>query len=151
MIVYRLVNSMYGSDLSGEGARLNGGRWNHMGTSCVYTSESRALAVLEFSVNVGMARILRHLSMIQLEIPDNILEVHIPDLPGNWKDAPAPSSTRDFGTNLLNAATHPIIKIPSTVISEEFNYLINPKHPLSRQCKIIDKKDFVYDIRIKIT
>ncbi len=149
MIVYRLSNSRYATDLSGEGARLHGGRWNHVGEPCFYTSESRALAVLEFSVNVNMARILRHLSMIQIEIPDDTLELRLSQLPGNWKDAPAPSSTKDFGTGFLQAASHPVIKIPSTVIPEEFNYLVNPLHPLSKSCHVVDVKDFVYDVRIK--
>lgn len=149
MIVYRLSNTRYATDLSGEGARLNGRRWNHIGMPCLYTSESRALAVLEFSVNVNIARILRHLSMIQMEIPDDILELRLSQLPGNWKEAPAPSSTKDFGTGLLQAAAHPVIKIPSIVIQEEFNYLLHPVHPLSKSCHVIDVKDFVYDVRIK--
>lgn len=149
MIVYRLSNTRYATYLSGEGARLNGGRWNHIGVPCLYTSESRALAVLEFSVNVNMARILRHLSMIQIEIPDDIMELSISQLPGNWKEAPAPSSTRDFGTGLIHAATHPVIKIPSAVIQEEFNYLVNPVHPSSKSYHVINVKDFVYDVRIK--
>jgi RES domain-containing protein len=149
MIVFRLCSTRYASDLSGEGARLNGGRWNHIGTPCLYTSSSRALAVLEFSVNVNLARIQRHLSMVRLRIPDDIQEISISNLPGDWKDSPAPASTRDLGNLLLNAATHPVIKIPSAVIPEEFNYLVNPGHPLLAECKILDVKDFIYDVRIK--
>ena len=125
MTVYRLVNSMYAKDLTGEGARLHGGRWNHTGIPCVYTSDSRSLAVLEFSVNVNVQSILRNLSMVELDIPDHFYEVKIPALPGDWRASPAPASTKDFGSALLNAATNPVIKIPSTVIPEEFNYIIN--------------------------
>jgi RES domain-containing protein len=150
MIVYRLSNTAYATDLTGEGARLNGGRWNHVDTPCLYTSGSRALAVLEFSVNVNVARILRYLSMVEMEIPGDIYEVTIPDLPGNWREAPAPSSTKDFGTHLLNRREHAIIKIPSSIIPEEFNYLVNPRHPLIAACKVREVKDFIYDIRIKI-
>lgn len=149
MIVYRLSNTNYATDLTGEGARLNGGRWNYAGTPCLYTAESRALAVLEFSVNVNLARMLRHLSMVEIEIPEHILALTVPQLPGNWKEVPAPSNTKDFGTNLLVAGTHPVIKIPSTVIPEEYNYLVNPNHPLSRDCRVLAIKDFVYDVRIK--
>jgi RES domain-containing protein len=143
MIVYRLANTQYGTDLTGEGARLNGGRWNHAGTPCLYTAESRALAVLEFSVNVNLNRILRNLCMVQIEIPDDILELSIPQLPGNWKEAPAPIDTKDFGTNLLSTSTHPVLKIPSTVIQEEYNYLVNPAHPAGKNCRIVAVSDFV--------
>jgi RES domain-containing protein len=149
MRVYRVVNTKYADDLSGEGARLHGGRWNHIGIPCMYTSQSRSLAVLEFSVNVSIDRILRYLSMVEIEIPHDILEAKIRDLSGDWKTAPLPSSAKDFGTHLLNGKSHAVIKIPSSVIPEEFNYLINPRHLLSATCKIIEIKDFVFDIRIK--
>jgi RES domain-containing protein len=151
MLVYRISNTRYAKDLTGEGARLFGGRWNHIGIPCLYTSGSRALSVLEFSVNVNMERILRNLSMITIDLPDDVLEINTPQLPGNWKEIPAPASTKDFGTRLLNEATHAVIKIPSSVIQEEFNFLVNPRHPLSAKCKIREVKDFVYDVRIKNT
>lgn len=149
MRVYRVGNKKFANDLSGEGARLHGGRWNHIGTPCLYTSQSRSLAVLELSVNVITASVLRYLSMVEIEIPDDILELEIPALPGNWREAPAPPSTMDYGTDLLNKNPHVIIKLPSSVIPEEFNYLINPKHSLAKGCNIIAVKDFVYDLRIK--
>ena len=149
MIVYRLSNTLFANDLTGEGARLNGGRWNHAGIPCLYTSESRALAVLEFSVNVNLNRILRHLTMVEIEIPDDILTFTEPQLPGNWKEAPAPAHTKDFGTDLLLKRTHLVIKIPSTVIPEEYNFLINPNHPRHPDCRVTRRKDFVYDVRIK--
>ncbi len=150
MIVYRVGKTRYAEDLAGEGARLHGGRWNHKLTPCIYTAESRALAVLEYTVNVNIDDIPRALSFTYLEIPDSgMLEVAEAELPGNWKQVPAPSSTKDFGTNLLKAAQSLIIKIPSAVIPNEYNYLINPAHPGIKNCKIKEVVDFVYDVRIK--
>ena len=75
MIVYRIGSTKYANDLTGEGARLNGGRWNHKLTPCVYTSESRSLAILEYTVNVNVYDIPRALSMASIEIPEtSILE-----------------------------------------------------------------------------
>ena len=150
MIVYRISKTRYANDLAGEGARLNGGRWNHKLTPCVYTSESRALAVLEYTVNVNIEDIPRALSLAVIQIPDKgILSLSIDKLPGNWRDFPSPASTKDFGTQLLKAAKHAIIKIPSAVIPGEFNYLLNPLHRSSDQFKILEVQDFVYDVRIK--
>ncbi|MGI8637275.1 MAG: RES family NAD+ phosphorylase, partial [Segetibacter sp.] len=70
MIVYRIGRLKYSKDLSGEGAKLNGGRWNHKLTPCLYTSASRSLAILEYTVNVNIDDIPRALSMTTLEIPD---------------------------------------------------------------------------------
>ncbi len=150
MIVYRIGRTKYADDLTGEGARLNSGRWNHKLTPCVYTSESRALAVLEYTVNINIDDIPRALSISTIDIPEtNILELTVAELPGDWRVAPAPASTRDFGTRLLKKAQFPIIRIPSAVLSDEFNFLLNPLHIESSKFKIFDVQDFVYDVRIK--
>ena len=151
MIVYRVGKTKYSKDLAGEGARLNGGRWNHILCACIYTSESRALAVLEYTVNVNIDDIPRSLSITTFEIPDvGIQELSVAELPGNWTESPAPASTKDFGTTLLNLADSPILRIPSAVISQEFNFILNPKHADSKDFKILHVDDFVYDVRIKI-
>ena len=149
MEVFRISRSKWAEDLSGEGARLFGGRWNRKGTPCLYTSSSRSLAILEYSVNVSLDEIPRSLSIVTLKLPDQFLEVKIHELPGNWKDVPAPASTRELGTRLLENGKHLIIRLPSAVIPEEFNFIINPLHKDLKLCKIISVDDFVYDVRIK--
>jgi RES domain-containing protein len=151
MLVYRIGRTKYAKDLSGEGARLNGGRWNHKLIPCIYTSESRALALLEYTVNVNIEDIPRALSITTVEIPETeILFLAEKDLPGNWKETPAPSSTKDFGTSKLKDPSTLIIKISSSVIPNEFNYLLNTLHPRSKLFNIVDVVDFVYDVRIKM-
>jgi len=151
MVVYRIGRTRFSKDLSGEGARLNGGRWNHILTPCVYTSESRALAVLEYTVNVNIDDIPRSLSITTIEIPDaGIRKLTVGDLPVGWRESPAPSSTKDFGTILLNLMEALLIKIPSTVIPQEFNYILNPRHAAAKTFTIVSVEDFVYDVRIKL-
>lgn len=149
MEVYRISKTKWAGDLSGEGARLYGGRWNRKGTSCLYTSSSRSLAILEFSVNVSLDEVPRSLSIVTLKLPDQFLEVALQDLPGNWKDVPAPASTREFGTKLLQEGKHLIIRLPSAVIPQEFNFIINPAHKDLKLCKVLSVDDLVYDVRIK--
>lgn len=150
MIVYRVGRLKYAKDLSGEGARLFGGRWNNKGVPCLYTSESRSLTLLEYSVNVNLDDVPRALTMATIEIPDSsIMIITEAKLPGNWKHAPAPSETKDFGTNLFKDEQFSVFKIPSTVIPEEFNYLLNPHHQDSKFFKLLEIKDFVYDVRIQ--
>lgn len=150
MIVYRVGKTKYANDLTGEGARLFGGRWNNKMIACLYTSESRALAVLEYTVNVNIDDIPRALSITTIEIPDRPITIlNEAELPGDWNHSPAPSSAKDFGSQLLFAAAEPVIRIPSTVIPAEFNYILNPLHPDSKKFTVIDTIDFVYDVRIK--
>lgn len=151
MLVYRIGKTKYKNDLSGEGARLNGGRWNHVLTPCIYTSESRALALLEYTVNVTIEDIPRALSMTAIEIPDDKIEAcKIADLPGDWALIPAPVSTKDYGTSFLKSQQAPVLKIPSSIISKEFNFIMNPLNPGSKAFKIISVEDFVYDVRLKL-
>lgn len=148
MLVYRISKTQYAHDLSGTGAKLFGGRWNHIDTPCIYTASSRSLAVLEYSVNVNVDFIPRALSICVFEIDESqIKEIKIKKLPGDWKDVPAPFSTKDFGTKLLEKGTA-IIQIPSIVIPDEFNFILNPLAQ-EKAFKLLEIRDFVYDLRIK--
>lgn len=150
MIVYRISRAKYARDLTGEGARLFGGRWNKKLSACLYTSESRALALLEYTVNVNVDDIPRALSIITLDVPNGSMrELAVMELPGDWAASPAPGSTKEFGSALLSKADHLVLKIPSAILPAEFNYLVNPGHSDIALVKIIDVQDFVYDIRIK--
>jgi RES domain-containing protein len=150
MLVYRICKTKYANDLTGEGARLNGGRWNLIGTPCIYASESKALALLEYTVNANIEDIPRALSFTTFELPDDtIVTARMRELPGDWKQFPSPSSCKEFGTKLLKEAKILVLKIPSVVIPDEWNYIINPKHPDHKKIKVVDITDFVYDIRIK--
>ena len=152
MIVYRLARTKFANDLSGEGSRLHGGRWNPVGVPCMYTSVSRALAVLEYTVNTNIDDIPRSLSMVAVEIPDDDIQIiPVGMLPGNWMAAPAPDETKNFGADLLRPPVHLVIQMPSVVIPDESNYILNPLHPRAREFNIIEIKDFVYDIRIMST
>lgn len=152
MKVYRLGRTRHSNDLSGEGARLFGGRWNHVMIPCLYTSSTKALAVLEYTVNINIDDIPRALSLVTLEIPDDAIKATtMADLPGDWSAKPAPYSTKEWGSSWLKSAADLAIAVPSVVIPSEWNYLINPIHPGMADCRILEVEDFVYDTRIKIT
>lgn len=149
MHVYRIGKSQYANDLNGTGAKLHGGRWNHTDIPCIYASASRALAVLEYSVNVNIDFIPRALSISVFEIDEKqVKDLLIKDLPGDWRDVPAPASTKDMGTSWLSDGT-PIIRVPSIVVPEEFNYILNPLAGKGF-FRLLRADDFVYDVRIKL-
>lgn len=148
MKVYRLTSAKYADDLNGTGAKLYGGRWNHIDSACIYTAESRALSVLEYAVNSNIDFIPRALRMCVFEIDIKAIHIlKIEDLPGNWQETPAPKSTKDFGTGLL-LKNYSVIKIPSIIIPNEFNYILNPSVK-KKGFKLLETKDFIFDLRIK--
>ena len=145
--VYRIGRKKFASDLTGEGAKLFGGRWNHKSVPCIYASESRALSLLEYTVNISLDEIPRALSITTIEIPDSLIQkITVAQLPGNWQQSPAPTETKDFGVGLLRSSSYSVFKIPSTILPDEFNYLLNPLHEDSRHFKIVHVVDFIYDL-----
>lgn len=150
MRIYRLSDRQFAADLDGTGAKLFGGRWNHVGTSCIYTSASRALSVLEFAANVELEFFPANLSITIYEVPDKeTLTISDEELPENWNDLSSPKSTKDFGTNLLMNSNTLCIQVPSVVVLQEFNYLINPACEKIKLIKVVDINKFEFDTRVK--
>ena len=117
--------------LSGEGARLNGGRWNSPGLPAVYTSSSLSLATLEVLVHLEDPELLANLfSWFPLEIPDDLVEWLDPGtLPPEWlNDEPGPAS-RTAGDGWLKSRRSAALAVPSVVTPGEWNILLNPAHP----------------------
>ena len=152
MKVYRIARSAYIHDLSGMGAREFGGRWNHKGTSIVYTSESRPLAILECLVNLPMPVSPKNLDLkiATIVIPDDIIpkEIPISDLPSNWRDYPAPLELADIGTNWAKTKKTLLLRVPSAIVPQEFNILINPLHPEMKRVKISHVEDYRINHRL---
>jgi RES domain-containing protein len=150
MKIYRIAKTRYANDLSGNGARIFGGRWNHKGTSMVYSSESRALATVEYLVHVPLSLVPTDLSLVTLQIPDEITTVNIliSDLPTNWSDYPAPSVLAQLGTNWASKNESLLLRVPSAVVEHEFNILINPLHPDMKHMVISQIESYEFDNRL---
>lgn len=149
MFVYRVARRKYATDTSGEGARLFGGRWNNKLVNCLYTSESRALAILEYTANISIDDIPRALCIVTFEIDERVVfEAKESTLPGNWKNPFVPRETQNFGSALLLNPKIQVIRIPSTIVPDEFNYLISPLH-YKGKLKIHAVQDYAYDVRLK--
>ncbi|MGH9962314.1 MAG: RES family NAD+ phosphorylase, partial [Pyrinomonadaceae bacterium] len=136
--------------LTGEGARRFGGRWNHIGTQVVYTSGALSLAVLEYLVNLSISDLPDDLVSIQIQIPDDIPcdEVAVDDLPTNWRTFPAIEELKDIGTEWQHEGKTAILAVPSVVIPNERNYLINPAHRDSQRVEILSVEPFALDPRL---
>jgi len=134
----------------GEGARLYGGRWNHKGTRLVYASSSLALAALECLVHAEAMLIKRPLFRFRVEVEDAMIEVLAPaQLPANWKDYPAPEETRALGSRWVARGRKAILSMPSVIVPEERNYLLNPLHPDFREMTFGKSKPFSFDPRLR--
>ena len=150
MFIYRIGKTKYAKDLKGEGAKINGGRWNHEGVACIYTAQSRALSLVEYSAHVSLEDVPRALCFTTFDVPDSsIFELEIDVLPENWDNWPHPKETRDFGSELLRKNEYLLFKFPSAIVPFEYNYLINPQHKEMTNVTIMDVIEYSYDTRLK--
>lgn len=151
MIVYRLTSGAYTTDLSGTGAKLFGGRWNSPGLPALYTTEHISLAVLEVLVHIKAYRRPLDYHLISIEIPDTTDAVTIDQhkLKKNWKDDAAYGQF--IGDEFLQAGQSMILRVPSAIIPEEYNLVINPSHPGAGKIKIRESKIFIFDKRLYLT
>ena len=149
MVLYRIVNCSYADDLSGTGARLYGGRWNSEGKSAVYLASSRSLALLEVMVHLPPLMVPDNYCLVEIEVPDNsITNIEIDDLPHNWKDISPPMALSKIGDNFLVKRMHLLMKMPSSIVPDEYNYLLNPLHLGMHKVKILKKAPFDFDKRL---
>jgi len=150
MIVFRLSKLKFANDLSGKGAEKSGGRWNSKGTALVYTSASRALCTTEIAVHTPLGNLPPDYKLISIEIPDEIQiqELAAEDLPGDWKSIPHAHATQEIGDRFISEGIFPVLKVPSVVVQDEFNYLINPAHAKSHQIRIKAIEAFNFDERM---
>jgi RES domain-containing protein len=151
MLVYRVGKEKYSRDLNGMGAKLYGGRWNNVGVACIYASQSRALALLEYSANVANNLMPASLCFTTLEIQDDLIEeISIDNLPHNWKSIPTSSTSKIFGTEKLTQSSFPILRFPSVIIPSESNYILNVNRLIELNPKIVSVEKYDYDYRIKL-
>lgn len=150
MFVFRITKARYAQDLSGEGARLYGGRWNSKGTAVLYVAESRSLAAMELAVHVNLMVKPRNLVMLELEIPDALPVLDLPAdaLPLGWDTYPHPEITQKIGDLFVAAGEGVALKIPSVVIKGDHNYILNPLFPNYAEVRIKSMYKFDFDPRL---
>lgn len=152
MIVYRLSKGKYHRDLSGKGAEIHGGRWNSKGTALVYTSQSRALTFAEISMHIPLGITPKDYFLITIQILDTV-DIHKlgeADLPADWRSNPHSDSTQKIGDEFATELKHLVLRVPSAVVPGDFNYLINPSHPMMREVTIANVEPFEFDSRFAL-
>ncbi|MCK5597376.1 MAG: RES family NAD+ phosphorylase [Candidatus Eisenbacteria sp.] len=150
MHLFRIAKTVYIRDLSGAGPRRYGGRWNHKGTAVIYAAESRSLATLEYLVHVPLPYEPLGLSVATLIVPDgaSVHELRPSELPADWNRFPAPSSLADLGSEWVRGNASLLLRVPSAVVDDEFNLVINPGHPEMAEVKVEDVTTYAFDERL---
>lgn len=139
-------------DMSGGGAKAVGGRWNRKGTAAVYASTTIALATLETLAHLGGNISIRNAFLVRIQVPAALWAqrrtVNLASLPAAWLAEPPGAASIDFGDTWLRTQAHLLLLVPSIIVPEECNVVINPAHPSARQLDARVARQSVYDPRL---
>jgi RES domain-containing protein len=147
MEVYRIALSKYAHELKASGLE---NLWNFEGQEVIYSAASKSLAFLENLV---------HNSYEMLSDPYEIMVIYVPDdlhveslnpgkLPAQWNLQSHPIECKELGSQWLDSCRSPLLKVPSAIVNNEFNYLINVNHPDFPKIRIVGNEPFFFDKRL---
>jgi RES domain-containing protein len=151
-MVWRLTRPEFAAELSGEGNATTGARWNSPGRGVVYASFNLSLCVLEsFAHLPPLLRInLPEMAAVRIEIPDEAsqLKIDLADLPSDLIGNEAEERCRQLGDGWLTEREQLICTVPSIIVPQERNMMINPAHRLMAKVKIVSTERFRFDPRL---
>lgn len=148
-VVWRIARRRYALDKLGVGARRDGGRWNRPGTGVIYAGATIAIAALERFVHLAGV-VPADLVLVRVALPDGS-STETParsDLPRDWDLVPAGPGSMDFGTRWAQELRSLVLYVPSVVLREEKNAVLNPAHPEFAGVKLTIERPFNYDPRM---
>jgi RES domain-containing protein len=149
--VWRVASERYADSLfSGEGAKQFGGPFNPPGFAVVYASATLSLALLELLVRVGTPARLGKLVAAEVTFAAaSIARLADNDLPEDWQSSPPRSSTQKLGHQWIESGTSAVLKVPSVIVPQERNYLINLAHPEASHIQFGTIRPFHLDARLR--
>ena len=147
MLAYRIVFRKYSRKLVAPGFA---GRWNGSGRKVIYSAESVALAFLENMIRRQGVGFNHDFKTMILEIPDSlkIQAVSADGLSAGWRKFTGYSVCQPIGNTWYDAGSIPVLKVPSAVLPDSFNYVINSLHPDFKKIGLVQVADFIPDERI---
>jgi RES domain-containing protein len=149
MRIWRIAQRKYALDRLCAGSALYGGRWNPVGLPALYCGASIAICALEKFVHVGSAP-LPPLVLVAVDIPDQskIFSPTASKLPSGWDELPTSVSAQTLGREWLERGDALAMRVPSAVLPEESNVILNPRHPDFQHVKLTIVRPFSFDQRM---
>lgn len=147
MIIYRLATEKFAQDLSGEGAKIYGGRWNPVGFAALYMSEYISLSILEILTRANKNTSPGSYRLLSVQVPDtSVVIIEFKKLKKGWQQHI--DYTRSIGEDFLKTNQSMVLKVPSAIVPQEHNFLINPLHKDFKKVKIVGNELLELDKRL---
>ena len=139
-------------DLSGKGAEQTGGRWNRPGRPLVYTASTASLACLETVVHLNAGDLPLNRFLVRIEVPAAVWTARrsydAAELPVGWSAIPEGKVSLDVGDAWLRTAASALLVVPSVIVPEDCNVLINPLHADAASIQAAKLRPWLYDRRL---
>jgi len=151
LTIFRLGKYAHRAELfSGQGGLYASGRWTPRGRPIVYTSATISLAVLEYTVNYRRRGWVPATVLGRVTIPATVRveTVAVDDLPPKWFAADPPPQLRGIGWDWFERGESAVLKAPSAIVIEEWNYLLNPLHADFKSFTCSQPEPFGFDRRL---
>lgn len=149
MEVFRISEASFASNLNSSGTA---NRWNNKGQFVIYTGSSRSLSTLELIVHKNSIKPHVNYKVIVISIADLdrlIKQVYISKLPNNWRSLSAYPVLQQIGCDWYSNQESLVLKVPSAVIPNEFNYIINTEHSdFKTNVRLVRKENYYWDNRL---
>ncbi len=148
MELFRITKAQFADQLFASGIA---GRWNRSGEEVIYAAGSRSLACLENLVHRNGRGTTQTFVTMVLYVPDNLplRQINAADLLSNWNQSAFCSTCQDLGSTWFQKEKHLILKVPSAVIPDEYNFVINTLHPDFKEVQLVHRLPFSFDLRLE--
>lgn len=147
MILWRISNY---ADLLGTGGMVASARWHTAGQPVVYLAESPSSALLEILVHLEVDEEHRpyNYQLLKVEVDDRVSreEIGLSDLPPGWDMDEL--ITQSIGDKWLVESASALLRAPSAITPETWNWVLNPRHSEGNNVTIVAKGKYPYDRRL---
>jgi RES domain-containing protein len=151
MLAWRIAKRQFALDRTGIGARSYGGRWNSPGIAVIYAGMTPEISALEKLVHAGDILPV-DLVLVSLELPEDetlYYRFSLANLPSGWDDLPGSTAASELGNAFINSGTHLGMIVPSVVMPEASNIIINPNHTAFANVTMTIIRTFEFDSRLR--
>jgi RES domain-containing protein len=149
MELFRISREAYTRALTASGAA---NRWNRTSEYVLYTGSSRSLSTLELVVHRASIAPLDNYRVMVISVADEdrlVRQVQISELPKNWRTMAAYPGLQELGSNWYMRLETLLLRVPSAVIPQEYNYLINVRHPdFAAKVQLVRREEYFWDDRL---
>jgi RES domain-containing protein len=136
--------------LAGDGGLRTPGRWHTRGRRVVYCAQNPAAALLEILVHfeIDIQDLPVRYRLLKIEAPDDVHveRVSLDQLPADWPEKT--EVTRALGDGWLTKGSAALLSVPSAIVPETFNVLLNPAHEDASRIVTVQTDEHAIDPRL---